>query len=57
MFSLSRNFAADADGRKYKGGNRIGAMYTYAVAWSLLLPYHPDADGVSEDYQKEVGKV
>lgn len=61
--------------RKYKAGDRLGALYTYAVgelirpvlsaqltsAWSLLLPYHPDAyppkPENERNYRAEIGKA
>ena len=38
--------------RKYKDNNWFGAMYTYAIAWGCLIPYHPD-DMTDDDPKKK----
>jgi hypothetical protein len=39
-------------GRKYKDNNWFGAMYTYAIAWGCLIPYHPN-DMTDDDPKKK----
>ena len=48
-----------ADGRKYKAGHWTSAMFTYVVAWVMLLPYYPgmEAEGLGAEDLKELGKV
>ena len=38
--------------RKYKDNNWFGAMYTYAIAWGCLIPYHPDDMGDDDPKKK-----
>jgi hypothetical protein len=51
------NQGKDAANQKYKEGNWFGAMYTYALAWGCLLPYHLDAFAVNDPVREEVGKL
>jgi hypothetical protein len=44
-------------GRKYKDNNWFGAMYTYAIAWGCLIPYHPDDMEDSDPKKKEIASL
>jgi len=43
--------------RKYKDNNWFGAMYTYAIAWGCLIPYHPDDMEDSDPKKKEIASL
>ena len=40
--------------RKYKDNNWFGAMYTYAIAWGCLIPYHPDDMSDDDPKKKQI---
>jgi len=42
---------------KYKENNWFGAMYTYAIAWGCLIPYHIDDLGDDDSKKKEVASL
>jgi hypothetical protein len=39
---------------KYKDHNWFGAMYTYALAWGCLIPYHPDSMSDQDPKKAEI---
>jgi hypothetical protein len=43
--------------RKYKDNNWFGAMYTYAIAWGCLIPYHPDDMGDDDPKKKQIASL
>jgi len=43
--------------RKYKASNWFGAMYTYALAWGCLLPFHYDMFADDDKVKSEFGKL
>lgn len=43
--------------RKYKDHNWFGAMYTYALAWGCLIPYHPDSMSASDPKKGEIASL
>ncbi|ORY32142.1 hypothetical protein BCR39DRAFT_524331 [Naematelia encephala] len=43
--------------RQYKEKNWFGAMYTYAIAWGYLLPYHLDAFSRTDPTRQEFVKL
>lgn len=51
------NQGKEAANKKYKEGNWFGAMYTYALAWGCLLPYHLDAFAGDDPVREEIGKL
>jgi hypothetical protein len=43
--------------RKYKDNNWFGAMYTYAIAWGCLIPYHPDDMSDDDPKKKQIASL
>ena len=42
---------------KYKDNNWFGAMYTYAIAWGCLIPYHPDDMSDDDPKKKQIASL
>jgi len=53
----SSNRPTGLTSRKYKDNNWFGAMYTYAIAWGCLIPYHPDDMEDSDPKKKEIASL
>ncbi|KAK1921028.1 hypothetical protein DB88DRAFT_119811 [Papiliotrema laurentii] len=61
-FSLSHRLQRAKDGKeaanqKYKDGSIVPAMYTYAIAWGILLPYFPEHYPAEDPTRADLGAI